>query len=234
MSDPIQPPSENATAQPPPPDLRPDGTPWPSDVPKGPLSSEDLGLLGTVNSDGEYTSYPVTDNVAVEKLPEEVRVRRANRAKVPKGYKLRVRRKDGKSNEYWQAVAELVMDQTGIAPVDPKVFLKETAAKFAMIKGYTTLQRIEMAITKCEEKLAIEGLSEQLQIEWMTALRGMLAMQKEHLEELKKSADVAGKKADATKPKNLPPFVLQQNFNGNKADELKRVDTPKLISDTED
>lgn len=198
--------------------------PWPKDVPRDPLEVE---KLATVNSDGDVISYPATN----EPLPEEVRQRRANRPKVPKGYRLRVRRKDGKSEEYWMAVAEAVMDQTGIAPVDPKVFAQETAAKFSMVKGYTTLQIIEMAIEKCEKKLQEKDLTEGLQIEWMNALRGMLAMQKEHLDELKKSAMVASEKSKFdNKPRNLPPIVLQQNFN-TKPEELKRVDSPKAISE---
>lgn len=183
---------------------------WPADVPKDALEED---KLATVNTDGEVLTYPATN----EPIPEGIRKRRANRAKVPKGWVLKARRKDGKTEEYWKAVAEMLMDETGESPIPPDLWREQVAGRYAMMESYTTLERLKMAVEFCENKLnsKTEKLSEQLQIEWMNALRGCLQMQKEHIEELKKSAAVADKKAAVTKPKNLPPVIIQQNFGGS-------------------
>ena len=146
---------------------------------------------------------------------------------------------DGKTAEYWQTIAEMIMDETGIAPGSNPfpltLYQEQAAARYSMLKGYTTMERIEMAIVMCEEKLNNKEnpMTEQLQIEWMNAMRGLFMMQKEHIDELKKSAAVADKKAGLVKPKNLPPVIIQQNFsNGRNTEPAKIVDEPKAIGET--
>lgn len=208
-----------------------DDRPWPADVPKDPLEEE---RPATMNADGEVLTYPATQ----EKIPESIRKRRYNRAKAPRGWLAKARRMDGKSAEYWKTIAEMVMDETGIAPgsnpFPPTLFQQQAAARYAMLKSYTTLERMEMAIQKCEEKLADKNLSEDLQIEWMNAYHGVITMQNEAIAELNKSA-VAGDKKNAilAKPKNLPPLVIQQNFsNGRSTEPAKVVDEAKAIGET--
>lgn len=217
---------ETAIANPPMTESPPESY-WPADVPRDALEED---KAATVNTDGEVTAYPATP----EPIPETIRKRRANRAKVPKGWVLKARRRDGKTGEYWQAVAEMLMDETGESPIPPDLWREQVAGRYAMMESYTTLERLKMAVEKCEGKLAEKNLSEQLQIEWMNALRGCLQMQKEHIEELKKSAAVAEKKKAITKPKNLPPVIIQQNFGGNgqQTTPAKVIDEAKAIGDT--
>jgi len=199
-------------------------------IPDDPLEED---KLATVNVDGEVIRYPATN----EKLPETIRKRRENRAKVPKGWTLKVRRKDGKTAEYWKEIAEMVMDETGISPIPPDLWREQCSARYSMMQSYTTLERMQMAIEMCEEKLnpkdPSKALSEQLQIEWMNAWRGVLQMQKEYLEKLEKSASVAEKKTAMTKPKNLPPVIIQQNFSNGKPP-VTTLETRAQVSESEE
>lgn len=198
------------------------------------MSEVQKAETAVVETPNPVSEVPATSGVEPVAVPKVLRKRRS-RSKEPMDWVWKAGRKNKTSKEYWKKFADEIMQAAGGGPNEQTVFQKEIAGKFSMLKEYTTIERIEMAIATCEEKLFRKDnpLTEELQIEWMQMYKQVLEMQKDYLKDLRDSAKLADAKTKSEKPKNLPPaFVLQQNFNGDKPASVKIVDEPKAIGDS--